>query len=383
MTTYGIDAHLLLRHQMTGVPRYTRCLLEHMMRLPLLPDERVVLYAHGPRPADFALSQGWYWQKLSWPFVRGWTHGRLSIAMIMHPPEVLFVPGHEVPCMVRRHTKVVTTLHDVAFRTLPEVYDHASRRRQEWAVQRAIHGATKILVPSAATQRDLGEYYAVADDRIVVTPLAPVLVPEQHQGNVQSLLRQFRLKDGQYFVALGRLEKKKNTAFLIRAFAALRRNIGVHCSLTLVLIGSFGYGEEEIRRAIAEEGVGDSVRLTGYLDDQETSLLLARALCAIFPSRAEGFGIPLLEAMNHGVPVIATHLPVSTEVAEEAAVFVALQDMASFVRAMKQMVFDGSFREKYRAAGYRQVQKFSWDRSAEQTWRVLRNVEKIRSLPNK
>ncbi len=155
MITYGIDAHLLSRQQATGVPRYARCLLEEMMRVKMLDVERVILYGNEEKPKDLVLPEKWSWKVLRWPLRRGWTHGRLSLEMMIDPPDVLFVPGHEVPLLVRRVTSVVTTVHDVAFATSPEVYDPVAVKRQHFAIRRAIHSASMLVTPSEATKQDL------------------------------------------------------------------------------------------------------------------------------------------------------------------------------------------------------------------------------------
>lgn len=375
MTTYGIDAHLLLRENATGVPRYAWFLLREMMKAPLADGERVVLYGHLPKPKELDLVRGWSWKVLSWPIPRGWTHGRLSLEMALHPPSVLFVPGHEVPMFFRKQTSVVTTLHDVAFAMNPQVYDPASRQRQELAVQNAIRRAKVLLTPSNATKADLESHYHVASDRIVVTPLAPTT--PKVTTDASELLRKLQITSGQYILSISRLEKKKNTVLLIRAFAALKRKYGAGSPYVLVLAGSFGYGEQEIRRAIVEEKMADSVRLPGYVSDDDASKLLAHAMCFAFPSVAEGFGIPVLEAMEHGAPVIASNIAVMREVCGQAAILVSPNDVAALSSAMDLMI-DAQTREEYRSRGFAQVQKFLWETTAAETWKALRSAASVR-----
>ncbi len=370
MRTYGIDAHLLLRKQKDGVPRYAAMLLDAMMKQPLNDDERVVLYANGAKPEELVLPTGWSWKVLHWPIPRGWTHGRLSLEMLLWPPSVLFVPGHEVPMFMRSSISAVTTVHDIAFKTLPEVYEPAAVRRQELAVRRAIGRARTLLVPSNATKSDLIHEYHVDAGRILVTPLAPTLPITDLEAN--DVLRRYQVSDGQYIFAMSRLEKKKNTLLLVRAFAALKRKLGHAHPLTLVLGGPFGFGEREIRRAIVEEQIVNDVRLPGYLNDADASVLLRHARCFAFPSRAEGFGIPILEAMHHGTPVVASNIPSSLEVAGDAALLVSQNDISAFTRGLEMFVHDSALCERYRQAGFARVQAFSWDRCAIETWKALR-----------
>jgi alpha-1,3-rhamnosyl/mannosyltransferase len=370
MRTYGIDAHLLLRKQKDGVPRYAMMLLGAMMQQPLLEDERVVLYANGAKPEELVLPTGWSWKVLRWPIPRGWTHGRLSLEMLLWPPNVLFVPGHEVPMLMRSSTAAVTTVHDVAFKILPEVYEPVAVRRQDIAVRRAIQRAQTLLVPSGAVKHDVVHGYHVDAKRIVVTPLAPTLPLADVDSD--DVLRRYQVGDGQYIFAMSRLEKKKNTLLLVRAFAALKRKLGHAHPLTLVLGGQFGLGERDIRRAIAEEQIEGDVRLPGYLSDADASVLLRHARCFAWPSRAEGFGIPLLEAMAHGTPVVSSNIPSSVEVAGDAALLVSQNDISAFTRGLETLVLDSAACERYRQAGFARVQAFSWESCAEKTWEALR-----------
>lgn len=380
MKTYGIDANALTRLNPTGVERYVRFLLEAMMRAPLEIDERVVLYVRSI-PTDIDLPQGWSWKVLSFVLSKGWTHLRLGFELIMHRPSVLFVPAHEIPLLAPKSIPVVTTIHDVAFAMNPKVYDPASRQRQELAVQNAIRRAKILLTPSNATKHDLESHYHVASDRIVVTPLAPTLsvIPAQagiHQAS--ELLRKLQIGKDRYVLSISRLEKKKNTALLIRAFAQLKRKFGAGNPLVLVLAGSFGYGEQEIRRVIDEEKMADFVRLTGYVSDEDASALLSNALCFVFPSVAEGFGIPVLEAMEHGTPVIASNIAVMREVCGVAAVLVSPNDVSALSSAIES-IMESKTREDHRARGFVQARTFSWETTAAETWKALRRAGGVRS----
>ena len=375
MKIYGIDAHLLLRQNATGVPRYAWFLLREMMKMPLADDERVVLYGHLPKPAELDLANGWSWKVLRWPLSRGWTHGRLSLEMILRPPTVLFVPGHEVPMLTRKSLAVVTTIHDVAFRVHRDVYDRAALHRQDLAVRRAISRAQILLTPSEATKADLALYYHVAADRVVVTLLAPTM-PISSKDSVE-VLRKLQINKGQFVLSMSRLEKKKNTVLLIRAFAMLKRKFGAGSSLVLVLAGTFGFGEEEILRVIREENVADAVRLPGYVSDDDASMLLSNALCFAFPSVAEGFGIPVLEAMEHGTPVIASNIPVMREVCGSSAILVSPNDVSALAAAIESMM-NAATRDEYINKGLENVKRFSWESTAQETWKALRQTAGIR-----
>lgn len=374
MKTYGIDANALTKPNPTGVERYVRFLLEAMMKAPLEIDERVVLYARSI-PAGIDLPRGWSWKVLSFMLPKGWTHLRLGFELMLHRPTALFVPAHEIPLLAPKSIPVVTTIHDVAFAMNPQVYDPASRQRQELAVQNAIRRARILLTPSNATKHDLESHYHVAPDRIVVTPLAPTT--PQSSTDASELLRKLQIGKERFVLSISRLEKKKNTALLIRAFAQLKRKFGAGNPLVLVLAGSFGYGEQEIRRVIDEEKMTGFVRLTGYVSDEDASMLLQNAMCFAFPSVAEGFGIPVLEAMEHGAPVIASNIAVMREVCGGAAILVSPNDVSALSSAIESTM-EAATREDYRARGFAQVRKFSWETTAKETWRAIRRASDIR-----
>lgn len=370
MKIIGIDAHLLLRTKKDGVPRYAQKLIEGMMCQPLFEGERIILYGHQAQPKDLVLANGWSWKVLHWPIPRGWTHGRLSLEMFFHAPDVLFVPGHEVPTFVSKKTKVVTTLHDIVFKTVRESYEPSSRQRQDLAVRRALSRAQKILTPSEATKKDLIDEYHVASDRITVTPLAPTIPVIDEPAD--DLLRRAQIIDGQYVLYIGRIEKKKNVEQLVRAFALLKRSLGSTHPLKLVLAGTDGFGAENVRRAIEEEKMADDVRMVGYVSDHDASLLLQHALCFTFPSKGEGFGIPILEAMEHGTPVIASYITALAEVAGGAAVLVSPNDIAALASAIRLLMTDEKLRDEYRIKGKARAAEFSWERCATTTFDALR-----------
>lgn len=375
MKTYGIDANALTKPNPTGVERYVRFLLEAMMNAPLEIDEHVMLYVRSI-PLGIDLPKGWSWKVLPFILPKGWTHLRLGFELMMHKPNALFIPAHEIPLFALKSISVVTTIHDVAFAMNPQVYDPASRQRQELAVQNAIRRAGILLAPSNATKHDLESHYHVASDRIVVTPLAPTT--PKSTADASEVLRKLQIGKDRYVLSISRLEKKKNTALLIRAFAQLKRKFGAGNPLVLVLAGSFGYGEQEIRRVIDEEKMANFVRLTGYISDEDASALLSNAMCFAFPSVAEGFGIPVLEAMEHGAPVIASNIAVMREVCGDAAVLVSPNDVSALSSAIESMM-GVEAREDYRARGFVQARKFLWEVTAAETWKALRRAGGVRS----
>lgn len=372
MIVYGIDANALLRVRPTGVERYVLSLLHAMMRIPLGVDERVVLYGAGPQPEHLILPDGWSWKELRFFLPKGWTHIRLSAELLLHPPDVFFCPAHEIP-FLHRKCKIVTTVHDVVFRQVPTAYAPQVLRRQEWAVKRMVKQAETILTVSEATKQALVEHYQVTPEHVFPTLLAAT-EPVTNPTPAEEVLRKHRLTAGQYVLFVGRIEAKKNPATLVRAFIELKRKYGQGHPLVLVMAGAIGYGGEEAMKLAKASSFASDIRFPGYVADTDLPELMRNALTFVFPSLGEGFGIPVLEAMQYGAPVIVSDIPPMHEVAGDAAFFVPPVDVASLTTTMERFMLEPKTVEEYRQKGLARVTAFSWEKTAEATWKALRTT---------
>ncbi len=372
MKTYGIVCDALNLVNKTGVERYLTSLLTAMTSVPLLADERVLLYVSHLPIIDFTLPSGWEWRVLK-SVLPGWTHSTLSWEMFRHPPQVLFVPAHEVPLYTYSKTRVVTTIHDVAFKYFPAAYEPIALRRQEFAVRHAIRYAKKIITVSETTEHDLEKFWSVPFSRLRTIPLA---VDASHytvsDSALTETLARYRLSAKKYFFFIGRLEHKKNVATLIRAFVEFKRQLGVGSPIELVLAGKFGFGKEAIQAEL--RSAGSDIKLLGFVPDVDAAALLQGSLALCYPSLYEGFGLPLLEAFAAAVPVIASNIPSSREVAGDAALFVDPSDTPGFVRALQAILHEPQVRATLIAAGQNRLSHYSWSKTATQTWDVLRSV---------
>lgn len=374
---YGIDVNCLTLPNKTGVERYVDCLVRAMMAVPLRQGDTVRLYvakmpqAEGMSPFP-ALPAGWEWRVLPFALPKGWTHLRLSWELFCNPPDVFFNPSHEIPAFVSKKTRVVSTVHDLAFLRVPMAYSPKGQRRQMIAITRAVKRAAMLLAISETTKNDLVNLAHADPAKIVVTPLAVqatdfVVTPEQ-RGEV---LQRYRLSQGKYLLYVGRLETKKNIVTLLRAFAELKKDLGVGHPLELVLAGKWGYGEEVIRQTLAVSNNG--VRVLGFTPQEDIAALYSGALAFCFPSLYEGFGMPVLEAAAAGVPVIAADIPALREVMADAAMFAPPLEGAAWTAAMRRMVFESELRDVCIAKGRERVAAYSWEVAAGATWNALRS----------
>lgn len=367
MTTYGIDVNCLTRTHRTGTERYVFSLISEMMKQPLRDDERVVLYSSREIEDLGSLPEGWTWKIVRWPFAKGWTHGGLSIELLTRTPDVFFSPAHEIP-ILHRPVKIVSTIHDVAFRRFPDLYAPGSTKRQEWAVSRAVRQASRIITVSQTTKDDLIDLYRVPERKI--TPIH--LCNDRDTSGSGDVLARLGLESIPYVLSISRLEKKKNIVTLVKAFTRLKEAGGVK-DTKLVLVGSYGYGREEIEAAIATSTVKSQIIVTGYLEDADAATLMSRASAYAFPTHYEGFGIPALEAMSAGVPLIASDVPALREVSADAALFVRADDVDGWSRALNMVLRDPVIAEDLIVRGKERIKDFSWETTATKTWEVLRS----------
>ncbi|MDQ3916917.1 MAG: glycosyltransferase family 4 protein [Acidobacteriota bacterium] len=270
---------------------------------------------------------------------------------------------------------VVATIHDLSFEHLPETFKRRSWMQLRLTVRRTARRAAHIIAPSEFTRRDLIETYRLDPERVTAIPLAasPRFRPVEDGGEIGRVRSLYRI-GGEYVLAVGSIQPRKNLARLVRAYALLRRERGRSNLPQLVLVGKRAWLYGETLRAIEEEGAGDSVILTGYVSEADLPALYTGALCFAYPSYFEGFGLPPLEAMSCGAPVLAgarTSLP---EVVGDAGLLADPFDEGALARALARLIDDDALRAELRARGLRRARSFDWRDTARMTLQVYRRV---------
>ncbi len=369
----GIDASSAAKPTRTGVEWYAYHLIQAFKTRPLAEGERVRLYAPAPLSGPLGeLPPGWETAVLPWQ-MPGWMRLRVGREMLQRPPDVLFVPSQGLPAFPprRKGRATVTTIHDVGFRTAPALYEAGARRRIAAATRRSIRLATHLLTVSEFSKREIVRAYHVPEERITVTPLAadPAFRPYDAAAHAAAQAK-YRLGT-QYFLCVGRVETRKNQLTLLSAFEQFKARRGFGDPFELVLAGPMGWGGDAVRRYAEASSCRDAVRFIPYLPPEDYAPLLSGATAFTFPSRYEGFGIPLVEAMAAGTPLVASDIPPHREVAGDAALFVPPQETDAWIDVLARVARDASLRGELRARGLERAQAFSWERTADRTWEAL------------
>lgn len=349
----GIDASRSARKNPTGTEFYSTAIIQALLKE--MPEAQFRLYtpdwiAAFPRKMQVRL-----------PMKRFWTLLRLSWEMLWRKPDLLFIPAHVLPFFAPRNSMV--TLHDIAYEKIPEAYSRKQRLYLRWSTKRALKKAAKVFVPTEAVKMDLLHTYSADPERIFVVPHGINPLPKVDTLQIKKLYDRLGLKAKEVvFFFLGRLEAKKNIVTLIEAWSIVQK---MYSNGRLVLGGGEGYGIEEIKKKITEKGLAKSIVLPGYLSSEDAACLFKSATCFVYPSREEGFGLPLLQAFDSGCLVISSDIPVLREVAGSGALFADPGHSKDFAEQMMRILEDKALCQTLRDEGEIQVKKFSWKRAAE------------------
>jgi len=342
----------------TGVENYSYYLINELFRTH--PDDITLI---SPKKISLPVAQ------IVIPFSRFWTLIRLSLEVWKNKKiDNLFVPSHVLPIIHPKNSCI--TIHDVVFKYSPESYSLFSRIYLNWATKFAVKHANNIIVPSEKTREDLIKFYKADKTKIHVIPLG-FSANKAHisEDESQKFLHKHKLEKGKYFLCIGRIEYKKNTDNLIKAFMEFAKN---NSEIKLVLSGFPGYRGKEMLRGIPAD-LEERIIRTGYIGETEKNILLKNTLAFIFPSRFEGFGIPLLEAMNAGCPILASDIPTSREIALDNALFFTTEDPDSLVKLMRDITENDDMRVQCTKYHEENLKKYSWSLRASQVYSIIGN----------
>jgi glycosyltransferase involved in cell wall biosynthesis len=368
MRHIGIDASRISVAQRTGTERYSYELLAALARHDHF--NRYSLYCNGlpatlpPLAPNFALR--------NIPQSRLWTHTRLGLEVWRHPPDVLLVPAHVVPLLrPPRHVATVVTIHDLGYLAFPQAHTLARRLELHLTTLWSARTARRVIAISRATRADLVRCYGIAPEKISVVyhGVAPEFRPVSDQQRIAAARERYGIAPAPYLLYIGTVQPRKNLARLIDAFAQVAKESAA--LLQLVIAGKQGWLTQAIERRAHEHGIAEQVCFTGYVADADLPALLSGALAFVFPSLYEGFGMPVLEAMACGVPVLTSTTSSLPEVAGDAALLVDPHDTQAIAQGITRLVADAALREQLRQRGYEHVAAFTWDRCALETLGVL------------
>ncbi len=368
----GVDASRALRARRTGTERYSLEILRHLLALDEARRHEWRLYVdQPPAPGLFPQASGSLRVAVRvLPGRRLWTHRSLAREVQAHPPDVLFVPAHVLPFRWpgRGLPPGVVTVHDLGYRYFPEAHTRFQRLYLEWSTRWNAWSARRVIAVSQATAQDLVHFYRTPREKIRVIHEAPPALAPVSEAQVREVIRRYGLARP-YALHVGTLQPRKNLARLLEAYAQLHARGPVPWDLALA--GGAGWRRPRLAEQAQALGVAERVHLLGYVPDSDLPGLLCGAHFFVFPSLFEGFGLPVLEAQQMGVPVMCANNSALPEVAGDAAILVDPLDVEALADAMLRLSQDEALRQELIAKGYENVKRFSWEKAARETLAVL------------
>jgi len=358
----------------TGVGHYTDALAEHLARAH--PDHQYELLS----PFDFAFASngsiGHRPANLSKRFMpvrsifRKWWLAGLPALLHISPVDVFHGTNYCIPIFAPCPT--VVTIHDLSLLAQAETHEAANVQRGRRRLPIMARRATMIVAPSEWTRREIITHLNIRAERIRVIPEA---ARETMHPRDETVWREVLGKHGirrPYLLYVGTIEPRKNLLTLLRAYDELLR--ATRHRPQLVLCGGRGWLDDEVFQLVEKLKLQEMVRFTGYVDDGELPALYSAAEVFVYPSLYEGFGLPPLEAMACGAPVVTSNTSSLPEVVGAAGLTVPPRDVAALAQALVKLLDNAAMRQHFSRAGLDQAARFSWERAAIETQAVYNEV---------
>jgi len=370
----GLNAHLLNlteSYRSAGISWYIYHLLEH---LEPASDLAYTVFLSEPRARErfdhcaIALSRlpthqpvaRILWEQFIQPLALRRERIDLLHALAFAGPKIISIPW-------------IATIYDLSFMRYPQSFNTLNRIYLTWAVRAAVRRADRLIAISESTKRDLIALFGATPERVSVIYCGKdaALVPTTERAAFDAW-RKARGVPEKMILFVGTLEPRKNVARLLRAFARAKR--AARLPHKLVLIGARGWKYAQVDAIIAQEQIANEVIFAGYVSQEELPRWYQAADLFVYPSLYEGFGMPPLDAMACGTPVVTSNAASLPEVVGDAAIQIAPEDENALTDALVRALTDQVLREQMIAQGLTQAAKFSWTRAGHETMMLYRTV---------
>lgn len=367
----GIDYTAAIS-QKAGIGRYTREIIKHLAEIDKI-NSYVLLTPPQASGLDFPpnfqgkklpLPERWMtilWHRLRFP---------LWVEVFTGPLDVFHSPDFVLPPV--KAARTILTVHDLSFLRLPHCSEPHLRAYLSKAVPRSARRAHLILADSENTRQDVIELLDIPPGRVEVLYAG---VDERFRpiGETAEVRTRYRLPE-RFILSVGTLEPRKNYERLIEAFALLKGRVPSASDVKLVIVGQKGWLYEGIFAAVERLNLQGEIIFSGYVADEDLPALYSAAELFVYPSLYEGFGLPPLEAMACGTPVVASSAPCLPEVLGDAALFAPPDEVEAMASAMERALLDEGLRHQLREKGFSRAKAFSWEKSARKLLEVYGRV---------
>lgn len=365
----SIDARAANDRVRAGVGRYCNELLRAMG--PLAGDDVLRIYLDA-QPADCFPAIGGNAEIVVLEKRRGWNQRVLGRELRRNPPDVFFAPVLQIPVLAR--CPVVAMVHDLAYFEFGGQFTWSTRTRGRLLARYAVRRAQHLLALSQATKNDLLDRFQISSEFVTTTLLgvSKDFHPARARDDILRLRKTYGLPD-RYVLYVGRIQPRKNIERLIDAFGSLRADV-TGLQHGLVIAGDRGWMDGPIFEHARRSPAADSIHFVGHVDQNDLGPLMAHADVLALVSLWEGFGMPVVEAMACGTAVVVSNCSSLPEVAGDAALTVDPYDVDAIASAIRAVVTNDELRRDLVRRGLQRAAQFTWERTAQLTLDVLRNV---------
>lgn len=301
-----------------------------------------------------------------------WTLLGLSTKLRSFELDVFFSPTHYLPLFTASPS--VISILDVSYLYFPNLFKKKDLYQLKFWGGYSIKKAKKIITISNSSKNDIIKMYKVNPDKVtVIYPGVKTMNLSTKTKDLGTIQKEFGIK-GPYILFVGTLQPRKNIVKLVEAFSKLEDLGPKTKDLSLVIVGKKGWQFEEILNAPKKYNVEDRVKFLDSVSDEDLPGFYKNALCFCLPSLYEGFGLPILEAMQYGCPVATSNVSSLPEAGGDAAVYFDPENVEDIKKSLESIIQSSELRDKLIKKGYEQVKKFSWEKTAKETLKILEEV---------
>ncbi|MGG1655934.1 glycosyltransferase family 1 protein [Geobacillus sp. BMUD] len=368
----AIDGRKLIGNR-TGIGNYLLGILEELFRIDqknkyyIFVDQKPEIRFNNPNVKYIRISTLKNTIKNEKIYSFLWLNLFIVPRLLREKIDIFWGPNFVKP-LVFPNKRTIVTIHDLAFIKNKENHSTIHAFYLKYYLKFFVDKKLNILTVSHYTKYDIMKEYKIPEDNINVTYCA--LNPNL---NIKSIRKPSLKLPKEYCLFVGTLEKRKNLQLILKAISySIKNNLSV---IPLVVVGGKGNGSEQIRKLIKELNIEEYVYFTGYISQEELAYIYENARLFIFPSLYEGFGIPLLEAMRYGVPIITSKTTSLPEVAQDAAMFVDPFSPKELSYVINKLLLDDNLRSTLIEKGKDRLKFFSWRKSAEVFLNVIKKME--------
>lgn len=364
----GIDGNEANVLKKVGISEFAYRLLEEMYKLNPQGVE-FIIYLKAKPNEDLPLERENWKYKVIGPS-KFWTQFALPLNLFFSKrPHVFLTLTHYAPRFSPIPT--VISIMDLSYLFFPELFRKDDLYQLKNWTKYSAQKAAKIITISKSTKNDIIKEYRIDETKVKVVYLGI----KNNLGSMNKELdinKKFQLAS-RYILFVGTLQPRKNLIKLIESFSILKNN-PKNKDVELVIVGKKGWLYEEILEAPKKYEVTPSVKFLDFVSDDDLPSLYKNAQCYVLPSLYEGFGLPVLEAMKYGCPVITSNVSSLPEAGGEAALYVDPMNSRDIAEKIERLLGDKKLQQEMKRKGFDQVKKFSWEKAAKETLKVLKEV---------